>query len=131
MKVDIEIARQEVEKWLEYKRVGASKREAYKDAIDSLVDAVAFGQLTLEDDYHFVQHLDFPIEGDEPIEELKFKPRIKVKEIYSKMRGVKAGDADGRVMALIAALTGKPSAMVGMLETSDYSVSQNIALFFL
>ena len=130
-KVSQEQAQLEVEKWLDMKRVSPKKRETYADAIESLVDAVVFGQLVLTDDLHFVQTLDVPTEGDAPVTELKFKPRLKVGEVHSQMNGVKSGDADGRVTALIAALTGKPKGVVKALDTTDYSVAQNIALFFL
>ena len=130
-KIDFETAKADVDKWLDHKKVRDNKREANEDAIEGLVDAVVYGQLVLEKDFSWTMNLDHPIEGDVPMEKLTFKPRLRVSETHSKLKGVKSGDADGRVMALIAALTGKPFAIIGKLDTSDYAVSQNIAVFFI
>lgn len=131
-KLDFDSAKKEVEKWLDHKKVKPNKREASQDAIDALIDAVMYGQLVLGEDFSWTANLDHPIDsGDAPMGVLVFKPRLKVSETHSKMKGVKPGDADGRVMALIAALTNKPFAMIGKLDTSDYSIAQNIALFFI
>jgi len=132
-KVSEDQARAEVNAWLDAKRVKPPKREAHSDAIDDLVYAMVYGQLTLDSETNeFNQKLDVPIEGEgASTTDLKYKFRLRVNETHSKMKGVKANDPDGRVMALVAALTGKPRAIIGKLDTGDYSVAQSIALFFL
>lgn len=130
-KVDRETAEAEVQKWLENKRIRGNKLESFADNIESLVECVMYGQLLIEEDFSWTHILDIPIPGDVPMEKLSYKPRLTVQETHSKMKGVKGTDVDGRVVALVAALTGKPSALIGKLDTSDYSVAQNIAIFFL
>lgn len=129
--IDRETAEIEVGKWLDFKRVKDSKRESSKETIETLIEAVQYGQLTLKDDMSWEQKLDFPIPGDEPMTTLTFKPRITVAETHAKTKNVKASDVDGRIAALVASLTGKNTGLIIRLDSSDYSVSTSIALFFL
>jgi len=129
--VDKETATADVEKWLDAKRVRAGKRESNKDTIETLIEAVQYGQLVVNEDCTLTHLLDAPIAGDTALTELTYKLRLTVSETHSKMKGVKAGDVDGRVIALVSALCSKPAAIIGKLDTADYSVSQNVALFFL
>ena len=129
--VDLETARVEVEKWLDFKRVRESKREANKETIDALVEAVSEGQLVVNEDHSLTHTLDVPTGGETALTSLTYKPRLTVQDTHSKMKGVKANDVDGRIIALVSALCGKPASLEGKLDTSDYSISQNVALFFL
>lgn len=130
-KVSLDVAKKEVDKWLDYKCVNEKKRESYEEQIEILIDAIADGILTLAEDNTLVHKLLFPLEGELPLSELKYKPRIKVSTIQAHLNGVKSKDADGRLCAYVAALTSKPKAVIQGLDTEDYSVSQSIAIFFL
>ena len=129
--VDLETAKKEVEKWLDFKRVRDSKRKSNADTIEALAEAVSEGQLVLNEDHTLTHNLDVPTEGEVPVTQLTYKPRLTVQDTHSKMKGVKANDVDGRIIALVSALCGKPTGIIGRLDTADYSVSQNVALFFL
>lgn len=129
-KVSREVATEEVNSWLDYKKISDKKRIAQKDQIDSLVDAVCDGTLTLKADKTFVQELKFT-EGENAILKLEFKPRLKMSVIHSHLQGVKSSDADGRIGAYIAALTNMPKSVIGTMDTEDFGVAQSIALFFL
>lgn len=129
--VSKEIATQEINKWLDFKKVNDKKKEAQKDQIESLVDALVDGSLVLNADFVLTQTLKFPTEGELKIISLDFKPRLKMQAIHNAMGGVKSGDVDGRVLAYIAALTSTPKAVIKDLDTEDYSISQSIAIFFL
>lgn len=130
-KVGREVAEKEIESWLDFKKVNEKKREAYKDNIDTLIDAVADGTLTLNDDKTFVQKLRFPIGEGDSIKTLSYKPRLKVSTVHVCLQGVKSTDADGRVCAYVSALTGTDRNIIKALDTEDYSVGQAIAIFFL
>jgi hypothetical protein len=130
-KVAREVAEQEIEKWLDYKKVSPKKRESLADHIDTLIDTVCDGYLVLNDDHSLTLQLKFPIESETQTSDLNFKPRIKVNTVYNHMQGVKAGDGDGRLFANVAALTSKPKELIKALETEDYSICQAIAVFFL
>ena len=133
-KVTRKVAESEVNKWLDYKKVKDKKRENLQDQIDVMVDAIIDGSLVLDQDFKFTHTLSFPIEnakGEVSIRSLTYKPRLSVKEINSRMKGVKANDADARVVGYIAALTDQPAAVLTSLETEDNSLSQAFATFFL
>lgn len=127
-----EVAAKEIGSWLDYKRVKDRKRELYKDSIDVLVDAVCDGDLVVDsENFTLTQKLAFGTGGDEPVEELVFKPRIRLKDVRPHLQGVKADDADGRVVAYIAALTGQHKNVISALDTVESSIAQSIVVFFL
>lgn len=134
-KIAREVAEQDIIKWLDHKRVKASKREGqYKEAIDSLIEAISDGNLVLNEDFTFTQKLSFPLmndKGSAEVNELTFKPRLTVEETQIRLQSVKPGDGDGRIKAFVCALTGKNSGIIGKLDTEDYGTCQNIAVFFI
>lgn len=131
-KVAREAAEKEINSWLDYKKVSASKRESYKDQIDLLIDAMIEGSLQLNEDTKVLtQVLSEPLGKDGAVKSLDYKPRLKVSSVHNHMKGVKATDADGRVLAHVCALTSTVSELIKDMYTEDYSVSQAIALFFL
>lgn len=128
-KVSKEVATEEVNKWLDYKKVKEKKRVAYKDAIESLADAISEGALVLNEDFSLTQTLDFPVGADKQFKSLDYKPRIDVSTIQKYMNGVTGGD--GRILATIAALSGQAKEVVAKMDTEDYSVASSVAIFFL
>lgn len=131
--VSKEIAQAEVDKWLDFKRIRPSKRESNKEYIDALVAGICDGLLILKDDMRFEQNLQFPIEdktGGSSFKTLEYKPRINVSLIQLHLQGVKTGDADGRLLAHVTALTAKPKELIKKLDTEDYGIALAIAVFF-
>lgn len=130
-KVSRDVAKKEVDKWLDYKRVSDKKRETYEDNIETLTDAIAAGDLILDENHSLIQKLVFPIKSEQPVNELEYKARLKVSTVHTHLNGVKSTDADGRICAYVAALTSKPKDVIKGLDTEDYSIAQAIAVFFL
>lgn len=130
-KINLETATEEVNKWLDYKKVGDKRRETYKDHVETLVDSIMEGHLILKEDNTFVHTLKIPVEGDLGFDKLEYKPRVRISTIKHHMQGVKSGDSDGRISAYVAALVSKPKALIDMLDTEDYSISCSIAVFFM
>jgi hypothetical protein len=130
-KVNRELAEQTVDKWLDYKRVKPAKRESYKASIENITDAVEEGSLILNEETHELEYtLDIPI-GEAKIQVLKFRPRLTVGEINKRLKGVSPKEADARVVAYVAALTGQNSGVIELLDTNDYDVCQAISVFFM
>ena len=125
-----EQADQEIASWLDNKGVRPKKREAYKASIESLEDAISEGDLVLNEDFTLTQKLKQPTSGDVPITSLTYKARLTVGEVKKKMENVKPGDPDARIIALVSALTTQPKGVIEALDTDDYGIAQNIALFF-
>ncbi len=130
-KVAVAIAEKDVNKWLDYKQIDDEEREENSDQIDNLIRYVSSGKLILGEDCVFIQKLNFPIKGEIVTSELKYMARSDVSTINSNLRGVKADNPDGRVVAYIAALTQNPKGLIEALDTSDYKVGQSIAVFFI
>jgi hypothetical protein len=130
-KIARDIAVQEIEKWLTYKKISDKKRDVRADNIEALIDAVSDGYLILNEDMSFTHKLKFPIEGEKPFSELNYQPRLKMSSVHNHLQGVKASDGDGRVCAYICALTKTHSAFIKLLDTEDYSIAESIAIFFI
>jgi hypothetical protein len=132
-KVSAEVARQEVEKWLGTQRILPKKREALAAQIDTIVEHLMYGSMHFNEDGELTYVLAEPIKSDDGsvvLSELKFKKRIRVAELQAQTKNVAPEDADGRVIAYLAALTGVPKGLFPKLDISDYSVAQSITLFF-
>lgn len=131
MQVSKEIAIADVARWLDHKRVRQTKREEYKQHIESLVLAVQDGLLTVEENCTITQHLLWPIGENENIKELSFKPRLSQEQLNPYISKLSSGSADERLRAYICALTGQAVGIIGKLDTEDNTISQSIAVFFL
>jgi hypothetical protein len=131
MKIAIEVATQEVEKWLDYKKISDNKRGVREENIKALIEGVSEGILVLNEDFSFTHTLKFQIEGELPITKLSYKPRLKVASVHNHMQGVKASDGDGRVCAYVAALSSQPKEVIKHLDTEDYAIATAVAVFFL
>lgn len=134
-KVTVEVAEKEVDLWLDYKRVKSKKRENLAPQIEVLVDGIVDGSLVLDhQSFVFKQILLFPLKnskGDVTVASISYKPRLNVKQINAKMKGVKPTDADARVVGYIAALTDEATEVLTHLDSEDNSIAQAFATFFL
>lgn len=129
-KVNRETAVEELNKWLDAKRITGNKRKSNEEIEEELIDAIEDGWLVLNDDFTFTQRLKFPIQGTTEINELKHAFRVKVGELNAKLRGVKTDDIVGRVLTYVSVLTDQPKGIIGALDTADYSVASSIATYF-
>ena len=128
-KVSREEALAEVTSWLDKKKVYDSTRESQKDSIDLLVEAMMNGDLTLDSTTNEFTHKLLFEEGD--VKELKYKSRLNDRMLKPYLNGVKANDADGRLLAHTAALTTQPKAILEALDSADKKIMMSIAVFFL
>lgn len=125
-------AMEEVEQWLDSKRVREKKRDLYAENIEELAEAISAGDLRTDDQGRFVQKLAFPIgEGEKQFTELTYKTRVPVGKFHVHLKGVKADDVDGRIMAYVAGLTDAGKGIISQMDGVDYEISKAIAVFFL
>lgn len=132
-KITKEIAQAEVESWLDKKKILPSTKELYSDYVDTMIDAVCEGILVLDPTTFVWKHkLMFnDLGGEETFLELSYRVRMNDKLMQPHMKGVKQGDADGRLNALVAALTDQPKGIIASLDTQDKKIAMSIAIFFL
>jgi hypothetical protein len=126
-----EMAIADVNRWLDYKKIGDKKRSEKQDHIEALVEAVSEGDLIVEENCTITQKLKFPTEGGLSVSEFVYKPRVSAETVIVHMNGVKPTDIDNRIVANIAALTSQPKAIIKKLDTEDLSIAQSIVIFFL
>lgn len=129
-KVNADVARKDIESWLDSKKVRQSRREGRDIQIEDLIAAIQEGVLMYDDKTHVLTHTLINPPEDAPVKEMKYKHRIRPIDVEPYLKGVSPTDADGRVRAWIQALTGQPMNVVRKLDTEDYSLAQSIALFF-
>jgi len=125
-----ELANQEINSWLDKKKIKKSQREENKASVDMLVEAFMDGSLTLNKDTNVLTlNLLFP--ENMGITKLDFRSRMNDAILHPHLNGVKPTDVDGRINALICALTTQPKNIITILDSSDKRVAQSIAIFFL
>lgn len=130
-KVSREVAEEEVEKWLDAKRVFQETRDKYKDHIEVIVEAMMNGVLMLTEENKFKHTLLFEIGDGGAITELEYLFRANDKIITPHMKGVKNDDVDGRLNALIAAITKQTRGIISNLDTVDKRIATAIGIFFM
>ena len=133
-KVKENVAVNEVNRWLEFKKIKAKKIEESGEAIETISEAIQLGILSIDENCIFKHKLEIPIESEGNkimLSELTYKPRLKISEVHPKLQKVKTGDIHGMISSYISALTGQNSGMIRSLDTEDYRVAQAIATFFL
>ena len=127
-----EQAEAEVQAWLDKKKVFGSSRESNKDHVDTLIDSICEGVLSLnQENWKFTHKLLFPFGDQIKVEKLDYYARLNDKMLKPYLSGVKPNDADGRLLAHISALTTQPRAILEELDTADKKIAFSIAVFFL
>lgn len=134
-KVERKQAELEIKAWLDFKNIGERKRKEHEEIIETLVNAVEDGVISIEpESFEITQQLYIPIEnkeGEVTMKELTYVARAKVYEIHNGLKGIKGGDAQGMVLGYASAITKQPKEVIKNLDTSDFSIAQSIAIFFM
>jgi hypothetical protein len=129
--VSIEKATEEVNAWLDAKKIFPSQREKEKESITIIVDAVRYGSLTINPDtFELTQKLLFPIGESSGITELKYATRLNDLMLRPYLKNVDPRDADERLVAYIAALTSSNKGLLHHLVDVDKKVAREIVVFF-
>lgn len=125
------IAEKEVDAWLDNMRIPKQKRIANKVNIETLVNAIMDGNLTLISGKRFTQKLIWEIGDEIKITEFQFKERIKVGIIEEHVDKMKSVNMISLTRAYICALTNQPKEIINELDPQDYSVASAITGFFM
>lgn len=125
----LEVAQNDIQRWLDAKRIPEKKRATMAAMIENMVDAVVNGQLTVDDDGTLVQILQFPESG---VDKLTYKLRISSHDLEGPKRLVKGETLDDNLLRILMALTGAPVNTLRKLDLSvDKPLADSIATFFL
>lgn len=123
-------AAEEVEKWLNFKKVSTTQREEHAEFIKALAEYISVGILVLNEDHTFTHTLQFPIGTGDAITSLTYKARINPKILKPYLSAVKSGDSSGLIWAHICALTGQNSGVIIELDQEDIKIARAITVFF-
>ena len=132
--VDQETAIADFERWLTIKKIREQKRQENSKFEDVIISAIVDGILTIDENGYITQKMSFTIEDSEknPVSpELKYMPRIPMKLLNIKLKGVDSSDADKRQIAYMAALTQQNMGLLEKMDTEDHRVAQAIIMYFL
>lgn len=132
--VALEKAQEEVDNWLDAKKVKPGDRVTNQKFISTLIEAIQYGNLELDADTNtFTQKLDFPLTnsaGTETLTSLKYNPRGQTGSLQSKTANLN-GIGMAVYVAYASSLTGELVATLNRLDTEDFKVLQAIITFFL
>lgn len=135
------VATAELEKWFDHRKMKENARrnvdsELGRDVMaDKMIEGFMYGLLSFDKSTGLLtQALDWPIEsegGSVTIKDLVWKPRFRESDLNEPLKGVKTNDSSGRMKAYIMAVTGVSRIKLGVLDYSDYGLSQTIVSYFL
>lgn len=132
--VSEEIAKKEVEKWMDFKNLKQRKRDERESEIETIVESICDGDLTLDKEFNFVQKLRNPVkdvEGKVILSEFKFKPRLLLEEVEPFLMNVKSTNMIGMLAAYTSALTGVGAGLTKKIDTDENKTTQAVVMFFL
>jgi hypothetical protein len=133
-KVTHEVAEKEVLKWLDFKKVDDEKRNEQESSIKTIQNAIVAGILILDEKLNFVYTLKWPLEdseGNEVLNKLTFKPRMKTSEADSRLKNLKDPSNFEMIRCFTAALTSESMGLLKDLDSEDTRVAHAISAFFL
>lgn len=126
-KVAKEVAKEEVNKWLDGRKIRENVRTKNQDSIETLVALVEAGDLVVNDDLSVEYTLLYPLGKSEQIKTLKIKSRLNLEDT----RGVvKFTDKIEQTKAMFAAMTDEPLNVFDTLSSQDIGALSAIQAFF-
>lgn len=125
------VAKDQLEKWLKYRRATPAQRKAYEMKLEHLVYSLMHGELVLNDDMSLEQTLIVSLGSQNPIKVLKFQPRLHLPALTEKLKGVASDNGDERILGYMAALTGTQRGILKDMCGDDHRIAEAIVLFFL
>lgn len=130
-KVAKEQAEEELNQWLDHKKVFQTMRDEHKDHIDLLTEALMDGIITINlDDYKITHTLIMPPENGK-LTQLVYRSRLNDNLLSTHLKGVSATDGDARLHAMAAALTDTMKGVISKLDSStDKKIMMAIVTFF-
>ena len=132
--VTAEEAREQVKRWLDFKRVPEHKRQIHDDSISVLEGAITDGILSV-DDNHFLRHvLLFPLtaaDGTE-ITVLKYRPLLSLAALKQRFgKTYVKVEAHTVIGNYAAALTDRLVSEIDQIDTEDKAITEAIVCFYL
>lgn len=142
-KVPQEMAMEELQKWLDYKKTKVklvkSDSDDVKDdeavkANTEIVEAIMAGDLIIDEDMNMRYKLTFPVkseEGTSALSELKLKPRLTAYEVQKATKGINKEEPFALFIGYIHVLSGEIKGLINKIDSTDFALLQKIVGYFL
>ena len=129
-KLPFETATEEFKKWADSKMISNKVIEKHQDDADAIIDALQQGNLSLDEETNdLIQFLFFP-KGETT--ELRYRSRVSKGELSASTRGLRSDNIIGEMpICYVSCLTGKDKGTIRALDSTDSSLGEHIAAFFL
>jgi hypothetical protein len=120
-------ATEDINTWLDGKKITPTEREAKKDDIERIVARIMDGTVTIDSSTRVITHkLLFPLER---VTEIKYQPRLDGATLNPLLKHVDMNMS--MYSAYGAALTGQPLGVINKLDSEDLKVVKAISGFFM
>lgn len=131
-KIDRETAEQDFNRFAQALNISERKLNKLGEEKEGVIELIEYGQLMVSNDGAAEFILAYPIDkGSEKMESLTFKPRrLTVREVEKFTNNAKGGDLEV-ARRLIGALVSENSALLGGLDSDDFTDLSKISAFFL
>jgi hypothetical protein len=126
VKVDEVTARQEVDTFLDGRKMMPRFRKSIEAAIETIVEAIVYGIVAINDDGSITQNLVTPVDSRES---LTYKPHVTAFDMNAALIKAKAQSQIERNVVYITTYTGCLTSTVNKLEPTDRSNADSIAFF--
>lgn len=127
-------ATNEIESLLDSKKMRPKRREDIKAQIDTLIEAVQYGFLTIDNGNKITMTLESPItSGANPITEIEFKYRVSPDILRVNISKLKGGDMFAQLMSVglsYVTTANVVEAVINKLEQSDRAVFDSLSMVF-
>lgn len=126
-------AEEEVNNWLDLKRVTPSERVEKAGFVNKMVESLQYGYISIDKEGKITHKLVFPLkspEGEITTAELQYNYRAETGNLQSKTGNLK-GIGMAVYIAYASVLTGQITGKLNKLDSEDFKILQAITAFFL
>jgi len=132
--IDPELALKEVEAFLDRKKIYPKRRATLQGAVDTIAEAIQYGQVTIAEDGAITQELLDPIvddKGNAVLSKISYSARIAPSIMASKIAALKSQTMEDKLLCHTMAYSGQAAGIINKLESTDRNTCDAISLFFM
>ncbi len=126
-----EQALKEIDALLDKKKILPKRRATIQEGIDTVVEAMMYGLVTIDEKGCIKQTLQFPLGDNNSMTELVYADRIAPATIQKALSTIKVDSGTNRCLAYITTYTSNLQTTILNLESPDWNIAAAISLFFM
>lgn len=125
--VEPSVAEKEVSQLLDSKNILPKRREALQPAVETVIEAVTYGLVTIDGDGRITQQLTEKI-GE--IERIVYVPHVAPEVISKQLKGLKVYNQVNITAVYWKAYTGMMESTLDKLHPTDKAIAESLTFFF-